>query len=159
MKQQYVCHQGLKSNKKALLRFYKTEHYSARLIGRDKWYFISDKDLIIAAVIVSQIGQAKTQYFLHGLVTSAAHKNQGLASQLIAHVQLLNQNIVCFADNSMSAFYLTKRFIKIPKQTINTVLVKELSLRFSRYKIRKPELHVFIYQDNCTDDICVREYI
>ena len=159
MKQQYICHQGLKSNKKALLRFYKAEHYSASFIGHDKWYFISEQNLIIAAVIVSQIRQAKIQYFLHGLVTSKAHQNRGLASQLIAHVQLLNRNIVCFADNSMSPFYLTKQFIKIPQQAINVSLVEELSRRFTRYASRKPDLCVFTYQGNNSHDNNNREYI
>ena len=159
MKQQYICHQGLKSNKKALLRFYKAEHYSARLIGHDKWYFISEKDLIIAAVIVSEIGQAEIQYFLHGLVTSKAYQNRGLASKLIAHVQLLNPNIVCFADNSMSPFYLTKQFIKISQQAIKISLVEGLSLRFFCYMSSKPDLRVFIYQGYNIHDNSNREYI
>ena len=133
-----------KSNKKAILRFYKSQNYSASFLGYDQCYFICDKQIIIAAMIVSKIAAKHQHYFLHALVVDNQYQRQGLASQLLRHALQITQPLICFANESLSSFYMQNNMLKLTHDQIVKKLPEHLFLRFERYRKKQLQLKVFM---------------
>lgn len=130
-----------KSDKKALLRFYKSQRYAASFLGYDFAYFIQNDNEIVASVIVSQLFKEHPQYFMHALVVDINHQQQGLAVQLIRHCQQQYSSLVCFASSRLTSLYLNNNF----KMARCNSLTEQLSVRFNAYKKKQPELKIFIH--------------
>jgi len=144
---QYTFRIANKQDKKNILRFYKSQHYSARFIGHDHCYLILLNDKIIGSVIISQITADNHQHFLHALVIEVQYQKQKLASKLLKEVMLHHKKIVCFADVSFSPFYFANKFKKVPLIKIDNTLTEQLSARFTRYSKKSPSLKIFISED------------
>lgn len=132
-----------KTNKKALLRFYQHNRYSARFIGFDQAYYCTDeKQNIRASVIVSKISNDNSQWLLHALLTDKSYQQQGLASALIKYCQNHHQPLVCFVDEKLTTFYYTRHFKKIP----STQLSPALQTRYFAYLTNKPTLIPLLFE-------------
>jgi GNAT superfamily N-acetyltransferase len=132
-----------KSDKKAILRFYKYQHYSASFIGYDHCYFIRHNQTIIAAMIVSKIALQHRHYFLHALVVDKQFQHQGLATQLLQHAIIQHQPLICFADESLSAFYTQNHMLKLTDIQKTENLPEHLLLRYKVYQNKQSQLKVF----------------
>lgn len=141
-----------KSDKKSILRFYKTNHYSARFIGFDNCYLIKNNEEIIASVIISRCDvdresivnlANKSQYFLHALVVAPAYRGAGLASMLIQSVLPRYHPLVCFAQDSLSTLYLKQGFSALESTHIKQVLLPALFNRYCQYLSKESSLTVF----------------
>lgn len=137
-----------KSEKKAILRFYKLNHYSARFLGHDTTYLAKVQDEIVASVILSNIVHNANQVFLHGLFTAPNYRNQGYSTQLLKSVCNEHPVIVCFAQPALSGFYQTLGFTPIPATLRTKFLNAHLLLRFNSYVRSQPKLQVFIFEQN-----------
>jgi len=136
-----------KTNKKAILRFYKNNHYSASFLGFDSCYVIKDEQSIIASVIISKIKESQENSqlsFLHALVVKAQYQHIGLASQLLSHVQNLHSPFVCFANDELSALYTKNQMTKLADDEVVEKVPEHLVLRFQSYQIKQPQLKVFL---------------
>lgn len=128
-----------KSDKKDIKRFYKDNHYSASFMGNDQCFMIkNNKAQIIACVIVSTISDTP---FLHALVVSQNMRGSGLATQLLAHCQLISVHIYCFADLSLNRLYISSQFKSIDQGQ----LPASLHSRFQRYKQKNNTLSAFYW--------------
>ncbi|MDG1752288.1 MAG: GNAT family N-acetyltransferase [Thalassotalea sp.] len=132
-----------KSDKKAILRFYKAQHYSASFIGYDHCYFLRDKQTIIAAMIVSKIALQHHHYFLHALVVDKQYQQQGIATKLLQLALQKHQPLICFANESLSAFYTKSNMVKLTNSQMTKSLPEHLLLRFEVYRNKQPQLKVF----------------
>ncbi|WP_448564019.1 GNAT family N-acetyltransferase [Thalassotalea ganghwensis] len=132
---------ALKSDKKALMRFYKQQHYSANLMGLDSVYLIKVHQVIIAAVIVSYLHKDNQIGFLHGLVVDNNYHRQGLAQQLLRKCTDSHHQLVCFVKPELAHFYQQNEF----KLGQLTDLSLDLAQRYSAYQNKWPELNIFIY--------------
>ena len=74
-----------KNDKKSLMRFYKQQSYSAKLLGYDNAYLMKYSGEIIGAVIISGLEENNPQLFLHALVIKKEFRQKRLASELIKH--------------------------------------------------------------------------
>ena len=148
MNSQYIIRSAIKSDKKDIFRFYKSQHYSARFMGLDQSYLILLDNEIIGSVIISQITPDNHQHFLHALVIHHQYRKQGLATKLLNEVLPDYQNVVCFADVSLSSFYLANKFKQTPLLEVSNRLTEQLSVRFTRYSKKKPLLNIFIRKTN-----------
>ena len=137
-----------KSDKKNVLRFYKSQQYHARFIGLDYCYLLINKNAIIGSVIISQITPENAQYFLHALVIDSRYKNQGLASSLITFASTMHSPIICFAHEQLSPLYLANQFTHLALNQVDNQLTEQISIRFNTYRKKQPNLNVFIYQRN-----------
>lgn len=140
---QVIC--AAKSDKKAILRFYKSQRYSARFLGGDSCYLIKRDNKIIAAVIVSTIESTSQQCLLHALVVDSQHRHQGLASILIKHCQSKHAEIVCFCQPDLSRLYTLLGFTMLSKQQLFITLNTHLIERFRRYQLKKPSLNALVF--------------
>ena len=129
-----VISKASKSDKKSLMRFYKQQSYSARLLGYDNAYLMKNSGEIIGAVIISGLEESNPQLFLHALVIKKEFRQKRLASELIKHAlfQHASQQIVCFADESLTHFYQINCFSQITEhQLLQPLLRRYLSYRRS----------------------------
>ena len=129
-----VITKASKSDKKSLMRFYKQQSYSARLLGYDTTYLIKYSGDIIGAVIISGLEEKNPQLFLHALVIKKEFRQKRLASELIKHAlfQHASQQIVCFADESLTHFYKINGFSRLAEhQLLQPLLTRYLSYRRS----------------------------
>jgi len=133
-----------KTDKKSILRFYKSQHYSARFIGLDYCYLVKKDEKIIASVMVSQITTDNSQYFLHALVVDKNHQKQGIATKLVNHVNQTHQPVVCFAQPELSRFYHQCKMPELAIHLLTSQLNEHLSLRFQQYQKKQSDLKVFI---------------
>ncbi len=131
---------AVKSDKKTLLRFYKSQRYVASFLGYDFSYFIQQDDKVVACVIVSQLSKDHPQYFMHGLVVDIKYQQKGLAAQLIKHCQQ-HAPLVCFVSSKLTSLYLNNNF----KIASCDHLTEQLSIRFNAYRKKQPELKIFIH--------------
>ena len=132
---------ALKSEKKAILRFYKSQRYSASFIGLDQCYLVKINQDIIAAAIVSQLKPDNQQYFLHALVVQTSYQKQGIASQLLTYILQKQPRLICFASPKVSSFYKKANW----QQTTINQLNPALQTRFLRYQKTQPQLAIFSY--------------
>ncbi len=149
----YQVIKALKSDKKDIFRFYKTQGYSASFIGHDQCYVVKENNLIIAAAIISA-GKTKSNfYLLHALVTDKSYRGNNIASSIINTIcnetnellQIRYDNTICFADTSLRRFYQKNNFSICDEQSIKQ-LPAEFQNRLSRYRIKQKNLQCFI---NC----------
>ena len=150
MLQNFTITTANKSDKKAILRFYRQQHYSARFIGLDTCYLIYQEDqpeCIIASVIISQIDLANNQPLLHALVINKAWQQQGLASLLMKHVTAQHENLICFADGKLSSLYTGAGFDIVEPQELTRYLNEQLMPRYLSYQSKQPNLKVLL--TNC----------
>ncbi len=132
-----------KSEKKAILRFYKAQHYSARFIGLDSCYVIKKDQHIIASVIISKIQPSNKQNLLHALVVAQAYRGQGLASHLLQYITQQSANLVCFAKAELAPLYSKHGFTALAANQANSVLSSELFKRYQKYQTKQPTLTIF----------------
>jgi N-acetylglutamate synthase-like GNAT family acetyltransferase len=128
-----------KSDKKTIKRFYKLQRYSARYIGLDHCFCISEGPDIIAAMIISQINKSNDQYLLHGLVVDKNFQHQGLALALLDKACTNFTNLVCFADSELSSLYLKANFTQVESHFLSV----ELFERYHQYQKTKKHLIIF----------------
>lgn len=140
---QFTIELATKANKKAILRFYKQQRYSARFIGLDYCYIIQHHKVIIASVIVSKLTQDNPQYLMHALVVTQEFRQKSLASYLIQHVAAIHQPIVCFAKQELASLYLKNNMRKLCDKQIETQLGSTLKPRFNTYKQKESTLTAF----------------
>ncbi len=130
-----------KSEKKSLLRFFKQQNYSASLLGYDKTYMMRYSGEIIGAVIISGLEENNPQLFLHALVVKQEFRQKKLASQLIKYAlsQHATQQVICFADESLTHFYQLNYFNRVTEHQLLQPLLK----RYLAYKKTNNALLVF----------------
>jgi len=133
-----------KSDKKAVLRFYKNNHVSARFKGLDSTYIVKENNQIIASVIVSQITINNTQCLLHGLVVESNYRKQGLAKLLLKTCKVNHRPLVLFAAKDLASFYQQQGFNLIPPVQVEDALTPELLPRYLKYKAKQSSLSVFL---------------
>ncbi|OUS33043.1 hypothetical protein A9Q98_00040 [Thalassotalea sp. 42_200_T64] len=135
--------QAVKTDKKTIKRFYKSNHYSARFIGDDVCYFIQNDNTaeqeLIACVIISY--QQSTP-FLHALVVNKDYRSKGLATSLVSHCQQQFQQITCFVELPLTKWYLQQGFELTYKQQLAT----KLASRLLAYQQKSPFLQSLIWQ-------------
>ncbi|GLX80150.1 hypothetical protein tinsulaeT_34900 [Thalassotalea insulae] len=131
-----------KSDKKAILRFYRSQHYSARYLGHDQVYMIKQQQTIIAAAMVSQIQADSPVYFLHAVVVNSHYQKQGLASALLLEIDKAQQSLLCFAKISLAPLYQKIAMTHQPSKQIQQ-LPTHLQQRYYSYLIKQPALKVF----------------
>lgn len=137
----YEFCKAAKSDKKSILRFYKSQNYSARFLGYDHCYFVKQNGSIIASVIVSQLAENHSQSLIHALVVKEGLRHQGLATKLIKHCTANHTNLVCFALDKLSPLYLKSGF----KLASNSELTEQLSIRFNSYQQKQASMQIFIH--------------
>lgn len=138
MSRQYLIRVATKQDKKAIQRFYKSQNYNANFMGNDLCWLMTSEEHIIGVVIISLLAP-DTPYFLHGLVTSNKHHNQGIASALISAAVHEVDNIICFANEELAGFYLKKQFTEIEPK----LLSEELYGRYYTYQKKNKNLKAF----------------
>jgi N-acetylglutamate synthase-like GNAT family acetyltransferase len=129
-----VITKASKSDKKSLMRFYKQQSYSASLLGYDNTYMIKYSEEIIGAVIISALEENNPQLFLHALVVKKEFRQKKLGCQLIQHAlfQHATQQVICFADESLTHFYQLNNFNQVTEhQLLEPLLRRYLSYRRS----------------------------
>lgn len=134
-----------KSDKKAILRFYKSQHYSASFLGGDSCYLLKENEQIIASVIISTIEKNITYHFLHALVVHSCHQNKGIATALLKYVLFFHPHTLCFADRAMANFYQKSAMWPESKRA-ELLLPEHLKLRLAAYRKKHPQLQVFRHQ-------------
>ncbi|MGB1261727.1 MAG: GNAT family N-acetyltransferase [Cognaticolwellia sp.] len=142
-----------KVDKKAIMRFYKAQHYTASYIGQDHGYIVKCGEDIIASAIISA-GQEKGSYWLlHGLVTDMAHRGNGIASLILQAIfseknplsQAKFTKIICFAEPKLQPLYLSNHFITYNTENEIAQLPHEFKQRFKRYREKHKSLTCFLY--------------
>ena len=130
-----------KSEKKSLMRFFKQQGYSASLLGYDNTYLMKYSGEIIGAVIISGLEKNNPQLFLHALVIKKEFRQKKLASQLLEYAlcQHATQQVICFADETLTHFYQLNNFSQLTQHQ----LLKPLLRRYLGYKKTNNALLVF----------------
>lgn len=131
-----------KADKKAVMRFYKQQHYSSRFMGFDDCYFISNSNTIIACVIFSKIKQENNVGLLHALVVDKAFQGHGLASLLLKHLQKQHKHVACFFAETLTPLYLKNAFKILDEASIASLLPSDLYGRYYQYKTTQQSLIV-----------------
>ncbi|MGJ8693857.1 MAG: GNAT family N-acetyltransferase [Thalassotalea sp.] len=131
-----------KSDKKALLRFYKSVGYSAGYIGYDQCYqVVNHNGEIIAAAFASKGEHLCQQWLIHGVVVHQSYQNQGLASALIKHMQVYHHPLVCFATPTLHNFYHKLSFQIKPA----SLLTENHQKRLLAYQKKQPTLCCYYF--------------
>lgn len=145
-----------KTDKKDIMRFYKTQRYAASFIGQDQCYLVKHNSLIIASAIVSAGQEAGEFWLLHGLVTNKALRGKNIASLILQKIisvkneqaQARYEKIICFADKSLQQFYQINHFVSFNTSNNIAQLPVEFRQRFVRYQEKNQDLYCFIYSEN-----------
>ena len=142
--------QATKQDKAKIKRFYKRQRYSASFMGRDCCFIVEDSQLastdnIVAAVIISCINTNNEQALLHALVVDKTLRSQGIASGLLNTCLQHHEQVVCFADESLTKLYCQNRFTKLSESEHHHYLTPTIKERFSLYKKKQPSLTAFYY--------------
>lgn len=142
---------AIKADKKAIFRFYKTQHYPAKFIGQDTTFVLKMDNEIIGSAIISAGRGTCAYWLLHGLVIDNAHRGKGLASHLLQSVLKENHKtkqfpkLICFAEQKLMPFYLTNQFQEFNSTSNIESLPVEFQQRFKNYQQKKPTLCCFAY--------------
>lgn len=152
----YAVEKAAKTDKKDIMRFYKTQRYAASYIGQDQCYFIKVNNEIIACVMVSTGQENGECWLLHALVVNKAYQGRGIASQLLQAIyaekceqkQAQYRQILCFAENSLSTFYYANQFANYNAEHDIAQLPKEFKHRYISYCKKQKGLQCFLYQAN-----------
>lgn len=159
----YIVYKAEKTDKKDIMRFYKSQRYSARYIGQDQGYFIKINDNIIACVIVSGGRECSQFWLLHALVIRPTYRKKGIASLLLRTILTENSssairaieqskakvasyaNIICFAAPNLQALYVSNQFVHYNSPDDIAQLPNEFRSRFTRYQEKHPSLCCYCY--------------
>lgn len=133
-----------KPDKKAILRFYKEQNYSASFIGFDKVYYIKKNQKIIASMIISKISNEHHHEFLHALVVDKHFQLQGVASKLLKFALAQHKPLICFANEALSHFYIKNSMLKLANDREPVEVPEHLLLRLKSYRKKQSQLKVFI---------------
>ena len=152
----YSFVKAAKTDKKDIMRFYKTQRYAASYIGQDQCYIVKHNSLIIASAIVSAGQESGEFWLLHGLVTSKAMRGKNIASLVLNKIvsvkneqaQARYAKIVCFADKSLQPFYQANHFVSYNTSNNIAQLPVEFRQRFVRYQENNQDLYCFIYHES-----------
>lgn len=164
IKAKYSVKIATKSDKKALKRFYKNQHYSASFIGFDSAYIILDNEQIIASAIVSYSTSDNNQALLHALVVAKPYQKQGIATELINIIKQQHchnhsnkhSSIVCFTKPELAIFYQALSFKKLTQeQAPNSPIISDENnlitdvnfKRFNAYRKKNPALTVCFFSE------------
>lgn len=128
-----------KTDKKSILRFYKTSGYSASFMGYDSTYWLLSHNEIVGSVMLSYIEESNTYALLHGLFISPSLRNQHLGYELVSYVLTLHTKVICFADESLTAFY-NKLGLYV---TNNEEIPECMQGRYSSYIKKNKNLKIF----------------
>jgi hypothetical protein len=147
----------VKADKKDIFRFYKSQQYRANLIGQDQCYIVKIDQLIIASPIVSAGQEEGKLWLLHGLVVDKAQRGKNIASLIIQAIisdenkkkNVKYNNIICFADKVLKAFYLSNHFMSYNTDDDLAQLPIEFKQRLIRYRKKQKDLQCFLY---CAND-------
>ena len=147
----YKVVEALKSDKKDIMRFYKSQQYSASFIGHDHCYIVKFDNKIVASVILSA-GQACGDYWLlHGLVIDKVMRGKKIASVILQaiinseHLGSKFKKIICFADVALQGLYNKNLFVTYNSNDEIETLPQELKQRLKRYQSKQPNLHCYLY--------------
>lgn len=152
-----------KKQKNDIKKFYKSERYSASLMGLDHVFIATDQTKIVASTIVSQIKNDNTHFLLHALVTNKKYQNKGIAGDLlqfaISHLRDTINNefaettrnsqykpltsIICFADKTLTQFYERNLFTRLSECESSHGIPEDLLLRYQSYKNKNNSLIIF----------------
>ncbi|MFT7431628.1 MAG: hypothetical protein ACI971_002094 [Colwellia sp.] len=147
----YAVIKAVKTDKKDILRFYKSQQYAASFIGHDQCYIVKVDQCIVASVIISAGQNPRNCWLLHGLVIDKAQRGKNIAS-LILHTIVSDKNkrekaryknIICFADVALKAFYSLNHFILYNTCDDIARLPVEFKQRLIRYREKQKYLHCF----------------
>ena len=164
----YAVEKAARTDKKDIMRFYKTQRYAASYIGQDQCYFIKVNNEIIACVMVSAGQESGEFWLLHALVTDKAYRSKGFASLLLRAimaetktelqqanpVNTVDKNesslptyskIICFADKVLQPLYLSNKFINYNAVEDIAQLPNEFQQRLSRYREKHSNLCCYLY--------------
>ncbi len=130
-----------KTDKKAIKRFYKQQNYSASFMGDDSCFYHQKNQQIVAALIISF---QQTSPFLHALVVAKGNQGQGLAKQLITHVQQQVSAISCFCQPQLISFYQQQGFVIIQAEQLPT----SLQPLFNAYQQQQQNLSCLHWQSS-----------
>ncbi len=150
----YKVVKATKADKKAIKRFYKTQHYSASCIGQDHCYLVKSQGTIIASAIISAGQENGNFWLLHGLVTDRAYRGKNIASSIIRTIitegngtkEKRYSKIICFAGTELQPFYLANEFISYNDINELNQLPLEFKQRLARYQEKQKNLQCFLYQ-------------
>lgn len=164
----YAVEKAAKTDKKDIMRFYKTQRYAASYIGQDQCYFIKVNNEIIACVMVSAGQESGEFWLLHALVTEKAYRGKGLASILLRFIMAESKvelqqitpgntvdknesslptysKIICFADKVLQLLYISNKFINYNAVEDIAQLPHEFQQRLSRYREKHSNLCCYLY--------------
>ncbi|NMP17910.1 GNAT family N-acetyltransferase [Thalassotalea sp. Y01] len=128
---------AIKSEKKHIKRFYKTQRYSAGFLGDDVCYLLKDEsEQIIASVLVSFAGSTP---FLHGLVVASHYQHRGIANRLLQHCRAHHQPLTCFAVTSLKALYQQNGFHQLNTADVDVKLLA----RYKAYQAKQATLAIY----------------
>ncbi len=128
-----------KTDKKSILRFYKKSGYSASFMGYDNTYWLLNNNEIVGSVILSYVEDSNTCALLHGLFISPSFRNQHLGYELVSNVLQIHTEVICFADESLTAFY-NKLGLHV---TNNEEIPECMQGRYSSYIKKNKNLKIF----------------
>ena len=114
-----------------LLRlFYQQEKQKLRLVEKDHYCVLLDKEKILAALRLEKIS-APQGYILRNVLVAKSHQRKGLALQLIQHSldKITGINCYCFAYDHLLCLYQQAGFMPITIQQ-----QAQLTPRYLRYQ-------------------------
>ncbi|ASP47383.1 GNAT family N-acetyltransferase [Cognaticolwellia beringensis] len=155
-KSKYTVEKATKADKKELLRFYKTQRYSARFIGQDHCYIVKINNHIIASAMISGGQVSDNFWLLHALVTVKAEQGKSIASLILQTIindeheneNARYENIICFIDSELQQFYIKNNFSKYNTKDEIASLPVEFKQRLIRYREKQHNLHCYLYSHN-----------
>ena len=128
-----------KTDKAKIKHFYKQQRYSAGFKGFDKTLLVIEKDIIIAAAIVSKIEQQNHQYLLHGLLVAKQYQGMDIASNILSRLTSHFTPLFCFAERSLQSLYLKNGGKLVDLDTLSGTL----QTRFNTYHKHSRDLCIF----------------
>jgi len=152
---QYKVIKAKKTDKKDIMRFYKSQRYTASYIGHDQCYIVRHDNFIIASAIVSSGKAVGDIWLLHGLVINETLRGNNIASLILQKIvsrkneqaHVMYEEIICFADISLQFFYQKNNFISFDTNNDLAKLPFELQQRFMSYRAKNKKLCCFIYHE------------
>lgn len=150
----YTVVKALKSDKKDILRFYKSQQYSARFIGQDHCYVVKVDNEIIASALISAGQENSDFWLLHALVIDKSMRGKKLASLLIQAIisnSFHNQGlfkVICFADEKLQQLYMKNNFMKYNEINQMATLPDEFQQRLKRYQMKNKNLCCYFFSND-----------
>ena len=149
----YTVLKALKTDKKNIMRFYKTQQYAASFIGQDHCYIVKIGNQVIASAIISAGQESGDFWLLHGLVIAKIQRGNNIASLIIQAIindknelaKSRYEKIICFADKKLQWLYKSNNFINYNTHDEIDKLPKEFKQRLTRYRKKQQNLQCYFY--------------